>query len=171
MRRLLWLLGITAYAVAEIWVLSLLANYIGIGGVVLLLVLEFGIGVLIVRRAGISAVRSLNDSLVAGEQQAGRAAASSGLMALGGILIAIPGVLTDLLGLLLLIPPVRRWVARVSGRAISRRVERYVGPVSPAGFTRGDDTIVVTSVVRDDDSPVTRPPAQLTDTDTDEGND
>jgi len=161
MRRLLILLGVTVYAVAEIWLLSIIAGYVGIGGVLLLLLFEFIIGAYIIKRAGIAALRSLNESLVAGNSQANAAAASSGLLALAGLLIAVPGVLTDVLGVLLVIPPVRRAVAQLAGRAISRRISRYVGPVSPAGFTRGDSTIVVTSVVRDEDPPPADPPLQL----------
>jgi UPF0716 protein FxsA len=172
MRRFLFLVAFAVYAIVEIWLLMLLADVITVSGVIFFCIVEFFLGIYIIKRAGLAALRSLNDSLAptvtAATPGSSAAAASSGLMALGGLFIALPGPVTTVLGLLLLIPVVRRLVARASGRAISRRVERYVGPVSPAGFTRGDETIVVTSVVRDEDAPPPAPPQAIVERETDE---
>jgi UPF0716 protein FxsA len=170
MRRLLFLIAFGGYAILEIWLLTLLADVISISGVIFLCIALFFVGIYVIKLAGVAALRSLNDSLTptvtAATPGSAAAAASSGLLALGGLFIALPGPITTVLGLLLLIPFVRRFVARVTGRAISRRVDRYVGPVSPAGFSRGDETIVVTSVVRDEDVPKPNlPPQALTDHD------
>jgi UPF0716 protein FxsA len=172
MRRFLFLVAFAVYAIIEIWLLILLADVITVSGVIFFCIAEFFVGIYIIKRAGLAALRSLNDSLTPTVTSAtpgsSAAAASSGLLALGGLFIALPGPVTTFLGLLLLIPFVRRFVARMSGRAISRRVERYVGPVSAAGFTRGDETIIVTSVVRDKDAPPPPPPPAITDYDPDE---
>lgn len=160
-RRLAVLAGLAVYAIAEIYVLSLLVNAITISGVIFLLLVEFLLGVWIIKRAGVAALRSLNHTMVVGDPAASTQAADKGLIALAGLLIAIPGVLTDVVGLALLIPPIRNWTRGVLGRAINRRVERYVGPVSPAGFRRGDETIVVTSVIRDESTAPSAPIAEL----------
>ena len=48
---------------------------------------------------------------------------SGALVLAGGVLLIIPGVITDVLGLFLLIPPARRWViARLRG-ALERRMQ------------------------------------------------
>jgi UPF0716 protein FxsA len=172
MRKFLFLVAFAAYAIVEIWLLMLLADVITVSGVIFFCIVEFFLGIYIIKRAGIAALRSLNDSLTptvtAATPGSTAAAASSGLLALGGLFIALPGPVTTVPGLLLLVPFVRLLVARVSGRAISRRVERYVGPVSPAGFTRGDETIVVTSVVRDEDTPPPAPQRAIAEPEADE---
>ena len=152
-RRLLWLVVATAYAVGDIWLLSLLAQAIGVPSLILLLIVELAFGLYLVRRAGGAALRSLGDTLATGSGDSGGAAASSGLVAVAGVLIAFPGVLTDALGLLLLIPGVRRWTAGVIGRSLRRRYERYVTLNGTGTTLRGTDTIIVTSVVRDEDEP------------------
>ena len=160
-KRLAILAALAAYAIAEIYLLSVLVGLISVSGVIFLLLVEFVLGAWIIKRAGVAALRSLNDSLVVGDSTAGAQAADKGLVALAGLLIAVPGVLTDVFGLLLLIPPVRRWSGRVLKRSVSRRVEKYVGPVSPAGYSRGDEAIVVTSVIRDEDVQLREPIAEL----------
>lgn len=53
----------------------------------------------------------------------------SGLLVLiGGVLLVTPGVLTDIAGMLLLIPPTRRTIAT----GIRRRVDVQLGTLSPA---------------------------------------
>jgi UPF0716 protein FxsA len=160
-KRLAILAALAAYVIAEIYLLSVLVGLISISGVIFLLLVEFVLGAWIIKRAGVAALRSLNDSLVVGGSTAGAQAADKGLVALAGLLIAVPGVLTDVFGLALLIPPVRRWSGRVIKRAVTRRAEKYVGPVSPAGYSRGDEAIVVTSVIRDEDVRPQGPIAEL----------
>jgi UPF0716 protein FxsA len=46
------------------------------------------------------------------------------MVALGGILLLLPGFITDLAGACLLLGPVRRWLGATIGRAIERRRPR-----------------------------------------------
>ena len=39
-----------------------------------------------------------------------QALGESGLLVLGGVLLVLPGLLTDVVGLMLLVPAVRRWL-------------------------------------------------------------
>jgi UPF0716 protein FxsA len=48
---------------------------------------------------------------------------SGALVLAGGLLLIIPGVITDVVGLFLLIPPTRRWVAGRLRRALERRMQ------------------------------------------------
>ena len=55
---------------------------------------------------------------------------SPGLAAMiGGILLVLPGFITDMLGALLFVPPLRRWTGARIGRAIRKRRR---GPQAPA---------------------------------------
>jgi UPF0716 protein FxsA len=63
-------------------------------------------------------------------QPAGREIGDAGLVALGGLLMVLPGFLGDLLGLLCLLPGTRRPIRALLGRAVlSRLPDRMRGPV------------------------------------------
>jgi UPF0716 protein FxsA len=84
-------------------------------------------GVLILRHAGGSHIARVRVALGEGSFTALQADGSGGLILLAGILLAVPGFITDALGLLLLIAPLRRAIATAFGRA------------QPS--TRGDDVV------------------------------
>lgn len=61
------------------------------------------------------------------------------LVLVGGVLLITPGVITDGVGLFLLIPPTRRWIAARLRRALERRMEAgtlRVSSFSWGGFPR-----------------------------------
>jgi UPF0716 protein FxsA len=74
-------------------------------------------GVLILRHAGGSHIARVRVALGEGRFTALQADGSGGLILLAGILLAVPGFITDVLGLLLLIAPLRRAIAAAFGRA------------------------------------------------------
>jgi UPF0716 protein FxsA len=58
----------------------------------------------------------------------------SGVLVLaGGVLLVIPGVITDVLGVFLLIPPARRWVMARLRRALERRMKDGTVRVTVSG--------------------------------------
>ncbi|MCZ9337844.1 FxsA family protein, partial [Streptomyces sp. TRM76130] len=97
-----------AWLVLEIWLLTLVAG--ASNGLVVLLVLLAGValGSVIIRRAGRRAFRDLRETLR--QQQGGTAPTArpnsegNGLMMLGGLLVVLPGLVSDAAGLLLLLP-------------------------------------------------------------------
>jgi UPF0716 protein FxsA len=108
---------------AEIAVLALAIRWIGLGWTVLLVVATSLLGGWLLRREGVRAWRRFREAA-----QAGRAPgveASNGVLGLvGAILLILPGFLTDLAGLALLLPFVRR-LARGRLQAFA---ERRVSP-------------------------------------------
>ena len=74
-------------------------------------------GVLILRHAGGSHIARMRVALGEGSFTALQADGSGGLVILAGILLAIPGFITDVLGLLLLVGPLRRAIAAALGHA------------------------------------------------------
>ncbi|MBU6329606.1 MAG: FxsA family protein [Acidobacteria bacterium] len=140
----LFLLFVVAPLV-ELYVLVQVAQFIGLLPALLLLVLLSLFGAWLVRREGTSALRRLRGALAVGEMPT-EPLVDGGLIVLAGTLCIVPGFLSDGIGLLLLVPPVRtlvrrrliaRWsvpgVSRLGGRFRSTRVidVEYLGDVTP----------------------------------------
>ena len=151
------ILAVVVYPVLEWLTASWLASLIGWGAVLLVMALLVIAGAAVMRRAGMSAARSLRPVTVEGatvmpgtsQEQltaAGREVGDAGTVFVAGLLIAIPGLLTSTLGLLLLVPPVRRAVRTGIGRSVRRRAEA-AGVVFDA---RVQTSTVQGSVLRDD---------------------
>ncbi|MSW37289.1 MAG: hypothetical protein F2838_08565 [Actinobacteria bacterium] len=131
----LWvILFLIVYPLAEWCAASWLAGLIGWGGVVLVMACLLVIGSAVVRRAGSSALASLRPVTVEGivvmpgmtqERMGlvGREVGDAGTKAVAGLLIAVPGLVTSALGMILLIPPVRRVVRTKVGAAVMRRAK------------------------------------------------
>lgn len=129
------ILGVAGYVVLEWFVASWLASIIGWPGVFLTVAILVIVGAAVMRRAGFAAARSLRPVTVDGVTvqpavtdervgQVGREVGDAGSLFVAGLLIAIPGIVTSVVGLLLLIPPLRRAVTRVVSRAVRRSAER-----------------------------------------------
>lgn len=84
---------------------------LGVAGTLLLVVLSVMIGIVILRRSGVRAVEQLRSTLVDG-RQAVPETIDAALLALAGILFILPGFASDILALLLLLPPVRDLITR-----------------------------------------------------------
>jgi UPF0716 protein FxsA len=147
-----FLLGLGLYLLVEWVVASWLATLIGWGGVVLVVLVLILVGAAVMRRAGAHAFRSLRPQRIgdvtvtqAPTQQTveavGRDVSDAGSLFVAGLLIALPGIVTSVVGLVLLIPPVRRWAGRATGRVVRRRAER-AGLVMDARMTTVQGDVV-----------------------------
>jgi UPF0716 protein FxsA len=110
--------------VAEIAVAIQVGLRIGAGWTVLLLLLGSAVGVLVLRRVGMASVRRLatRANTVPGSTAA-RPPAQTALIVLAGTLLLIPGFVTDVAGLALLLPWVRQGLARRAEAALVRRFD------------------------------------------------
>jgi UPF0716 protein FxsA len=128
-------LAIVGWAVLEIWLLIVVAG--STSGLVVLLLILAGIvlGAAAVKRAGRSAWRNLAASVQPGPDGQGADAplpasgGGTGLAMLGGLLLMIPGFLSDAVGLLCLFPPTRALIARTTERALRRRPAHGPGTI------------------------------------------
>ncbi|MGI5255278.1 FxsA family membrane protein [Actinacidiphila glaucinigra] len=139
-------LGVAAYALLEIWLLILVAGAAGGLTVLLLLVVGFVGGTLAVRHAGRSAWRALNKAMRSGGPErderdaagAGNGRSGAAPIMIGGLLLMVPGLVSDLAGLLFLFPPTRSLLTRAGARALDRRAaaarEREPGSGSLGGL-------------------------------------
>ncbi|MGX1544327.1 FxsA family membrane protein [Streptomyces adustus] len=115
-------LGVAAWVVLEIWLLTVVAGATSGFTVFLLLLAGFVLGAVVVKRAGRRAFRNLNEALQGGGSPS--KGSGNGLLMLGGLLLMIPGLISDALGLLLLIPPVQKVLARYAERSFDRTLRR-----------------------------------------------
>jgi UPF0716 protein FxsA len=152
-------LGIVALAlllvpVVEIAVAVAVARVIGGGATVLLVLVLSVAGLWLLRREGLGAIRDLRSRRPG--SLAPSAAADRALKVVAALLLVFPGLLTGVVGLLLLVPPVRAAVAAVLGRRLRRRFD-----VARRRMTvRGEvlDGISVTTWVDDAERPAVDPP-------------
>jgi UPF0716 protein FxsA len=117
-------------------------------------VLLFGTSVLggrLLRAQGRSAIRRV--SLAVSEHRApARAAIDGAIGFLGAVLLVIPGFVTDVLGVLLLLPPTRTLTRRWASRHYAGRVMSFVATTGRfASRERGARPADVESTVVEDD--------------------
>jgi UPF0716 protein FxsA len=146
-------LGIAAWLVLEIWLLTVVADATSGLVVFLLLIAGLVLGSVVIKRAGRRAFQALNEALQRGGTPA--SGGGNGLMMLGGLLIMLPGLISDALGLLLLIPPVQKALSRSAERAFDKRLRK----ATPGSFGdafqqtrihRPDGKVVQGEVIRDE---------------------
>lgn len=109
------------YLVAEIAALVALAHAVGVLWTVVIVIAVWVVGLRLVRSQG----RRALDGLAAasrGEREPGGALADSGLIAIGSLLMFIPGLVTSVLGALLLLPPTRFLMRPLAALLASRRL-------------------------------------------------
>lgn len=120
MRTSLPLLAFLATPILEIATFILVGQRIGVGPTLLLVVFAGFAGVMILRRQGLGALKKLNRNLRR-ESLSGEGLADNLLIAIAAVLLIIPGFLTDIVALLLLLPPVRRLIWRHWANKIQMR--------------------------------------------------
>ncbi len=127
------------YALLELAVVVALASTIGFGWTVLLLLGTFVVGVALAGSQVRRHVRRLQSGLNASTVQG--AVTDSVLVALGTVLVVIPGLASSVLGALLLLPPTRALARPVLTVMAARRVPLItVASAGASGYAgrRGD---------------------------------
>lgn len=127
---MLALLLLLAWPVAEVYVAIKIAEAIGVLAMLLLLIAGWPVGMWALRSQGKAAWRRLGDAIATGKPP-GREVLNGALVLLGGLLMMVPGFITDGIGVLLLLPPSRaaaRWaLARNVQSRVVVRASRFGG--------------------------------------------
>ncbi|MFD5203734.1 FxsA family membrane protein [Streptomyces sp. NPDC058375] len=161
-------LALAAWLVLEIWLLTLVAS--AAGGLTVLLILVAGavLGAVVIKSAGRRAFKNLTETLqqMPGQPGApatppagpagGKGSRGNGLLMLGGLLLLIPGLISDAAGLILLVPPVRTMIGRYAERSLESRMRAATpGSLSDAfqqaRMHRPDGKVVQGEVIREED--------------------
>jgi len=135
---ILWL-GLVAIvtAIVEIAVIVRVAESAGVGATLLLLVLCSAGGAWIVKHEGLATARRLRDTVSSGRIPT-REVVDGAMVLVAGALLLPPGFVTGLLGLLLILPPVRRLVGGEVADHLRVRVARRIpGAGRAAGAAAG----------------------------------
>ena len=124
-RLLLWTLlaAFIAIPILEVWTLVTVGGWLGLGPTLGLLVLGGAVGAWLTQREGRRAWQALVDAFGGGKLPTGRLA-DAALVLVGGILLMLPGFLTDVLGLLMLLPVTRPLVRRLLAFILARNAAR-----------------------------------------------
>jgi UPF0716 protein FxsA len=124
---------------AELYVILQVGDAIGAVWTILLLAADSVLGSLLLRAQGRTVWRRFNGALSEGRMPH-REVIDGVLVVFGGAFLITPGFLTDIVGLLLLIPPTRALIRRVVVRRLGRRVAvGVVGGPARARRPGGDD--------------------------------
>ena len=124
--------------IAELAVIIQVGEQIGVWWTIALLIADSILGSMLMRSQGRIAWRRFNEALQAGRPPA-REVLDGVLVIFGGALLLTPGFITDILGLVLLIPPTRALVRRRARAPLRRPHDRVgdararAGPAAAAG--------------------------------------
>ena len=127
--------------IAELYVILQVGDAIGAVPTILILVADSLLGSVLLRSQGRSVWRKFNAAIAEGRMPH-REIVDGVAVIFGGAFLLTPGFLTDVVGLLLLLPPtraaLRRLVVRRIGRRIGMRAARGGGPVEGTARERPD---------------------------------
>ena len=107
---------------AELYVLLQVGHAIGVLNTLALLILVSVVGAWLAKREGLGVLRRMQAAVNAGRVP-GTELIDGFLILLAAALMLTPGFLTDILAILLLLPPVRAVVRRELRRRLARRIE------------------------------------------------
>ncbi|NUV31415.1 MULTISPECIES: FxsA family membrane protein [Streptomyces] len=154
-------LALVAWLILEVWLLTLVAE--ATSGFIVFLLLLAGVvaGSALIKRAGRRALRKFQETVAQQQQgitpETDRSGGNAFLL-IAGLLFILPGLVSDVLGLVLLLPPVRTALARRAERSLERRMAAagpgtFGGAFQQARMRAPDGKVVQGEVVRDDEPP------------------
>ncbi|MGI6112520.1 MAG: FxsA family protein [Mahellales bacterium] len=108
--------------VVELLILIKLGQYIGLGYTLLILLATGVVGIMLAKSQGIAILNNIKRDIREGIMPGANLV--NGLCVLiGGILLVVPGIVTDIIGLLLILPGTRDIVRRYLIKRIRRMIE------------------------------------------------
>ncbi|MFF7708175.1 FxsA family protein [Pseudomonas sp. NPDC007930] len=119
----IFLFSLLLFPVLELFVFFQVGTAIGFFPALLLIIAGSALGVLIMRLAGLATALSTREALQRGEMPGGQML-NGMMLTLGGGLLLVPGFITDVLGLLCLLPFTRHWLAGNLQRRAEAQAQR-----------------------------------------------
>ena len=116
------LLALLCVPLLELYVIIQVADGVGTGRTILLLIAVSVVGAWMVRRSGLGVLNQIRARLQRGELPAGELV-DGVLILFAGALMLTPGFLTDGVGLLLLFPPTRLLVRSLLVRRFAKKIQ------------------------------------------------
>ncbi|MGI3779744.1 MAG: FxsA family protein [Janthinobacterium lividum] len=154
----LFVVLLVAIPIFEVYVLVQVGHRIGALPTIAILVAEAVLGGWLLRREGARTWRALDGAFRGGRVPTGELA-DAALVVVGGVLLMLPGFVTDVLGLFFLIPFTRPLARQVVAFFVARRLNR--AGLVPSAFSPYSRGTVVEGEVVPDDQTVTVSPDQI----------
>lgn len=148
---MIFVLVLVVWAAAEVFVAVQVANAIGALATLLLILLSWPVGWWALRAQGRAAWRRLGTAVSEGRPPGGEVL-DGVLVLLGGLLLIVPGFISDVLGALALLPPTRALMRRQLARHVQSRLI-----VQATRFTGASRPYDVDSTATDVDQPPLHP--------------
>ena len=133
--RLLLVLAFVAVPLVELAVVLQVRTAIGLGPTLLLLLAVSLVGAAVVRREGSRAWRAFRGAVASGRPPATEVA-DGAMLLVGGTLLLTPGFVTDIVGLVLVLPPTRALLRRRLTAHVARRLVVHTLGVDPLAGRR-----------------------------------
>ncbi|MFL5107875.1 MAG: FxsA family protein [Xanthobacteraceae bacterium] len=134
-------LGVLVLPLAELAVFILAAMQIGIAATLALTLAASFIGLVLLKIAGRTSLARVRVAFADGQVREADISAGSVFTGLAGILLVVPGFLTDILAFLLLLPPVQHALTAALGRVFRPQSQAPDGVVDldPGEWNRVED--------------------------------
>jgi UPF0716 protein FxsA len=137
--RLLLLFLFLAYPMLELALLIKVGSAIGLWLLIGLIFLTAAAGVLVLRRQGLTFLSRMSAAMAEGRPPVA-AVFDSALVGTAGMLLIAPGLITDVLGAVLLLPPARQMIMRWASRFSELPGhDRFAQPASRPGDAGTDE--------------------------------
>ncbi len=140
-------LAFTVVPLVELYLLIGMGRQVGALPTIGFVLVTGLLGAMLAKHEGLRVLRSWQTSMAQGRIPED-GIVSGALILVGGVLLVSPGVLTDITGMFLLIPPTRRWVAARIRKSMERRKREGtfrvtsfgMGGFQPGGVSEDDGT-------------------------------
>ena len=142
------LVGLMFGAIVELYVMYLVATWIGFWPMLGILILLSIVGFAVIRMAGVRTMRRYMEQSATGEPP-GKQLADGAVMLTSGLLLAVPGFVSGAFGLVLLLPPGRALMRTQLSKRTASAAQRF----TTRGGLRG--TTVIATYDRDEVRDVT----------------
>ena len=137
--------------IAELALLIQVGQLIGVWWTILLLVADSIFGAWLMRREGSRAWSALSTALSSGKLPSNEIA-DGALILLGGALMLSPGFVTDIFGIVLILPFTRPFFRRILAKVVQKRLVTATMPSTFGAAARPRNDDIVTGEVIDKDN-------------------
>ena len=112
-----------AYFLSELLIFFILGKLIGFGWAVLVIIGLFIAGMVV----SAWQLRALTERVARQQNNPGKLTADAALTVVGAFMVAVPGILTTVIGLLLMLPPTRALTRKIIGASARSALARFGG--------------------------------------------
>ncbi|RKH49823.1 FxsA family protein [Corallococcus aberystwythensis] len=144
---------------AELYLLITLGHHIGLGSTLALLAASAVLGSLIARKQGEKVFRNWREAMGGGGVPE-EGLLNGVLVLVGGALLIAPGFLSDVMGLALMVPPLRRWMTARVRRSLEQTLRSGAVRFTQVGPMPGQDPFLDARRFDSQESPAPAEPSE-----------